>query len=229
MGLVHASRGRLAPASEHLLSEVAIVCRLARATLGGEHPVPWESFAADYARLRDHIERVIPGFERFNTRLERPGGFALPHPPRDERRFPTETGRARFTVNALQSVAVPAGRLLLQTVRSHDQYNTTIYALNDRYRGIRAGRRVVMVNPSDLHELGLRDGEIVDLVAESGDGIERRAPRFRVVAYPTARGCAATYFPEANVLVSLDSVAEVSNTPASKSIVVELRRVAPSA
>ncbi len=229
MGLVHASRGRLAPASEHLLSEVAIVCRLARATLGAGHHVRWESFAADYASLRDRIERVIPGFERFNVRLARPGGFALPHPPRDERRFPTDTGRAHFTVNALHSVAVPAGRLLLQTVRSHDQYNTTIYALNDRYRGIRAGRRVVMVNPSDLHELGLSDGDTVDLVSESSDGVERRAPRFRVVAYPTARGCAATYFPEANVLVSLDSVAEVSNTPASKSIVVELRRAAPPA
>ena len=229
MGLVHASRGRLPPASPRLRSEVSIVCRLAQATLGADHPVPWAAFERDYAAVRERIARVIPGFEHFNERLAHAGGFALPHPPRDERRFPTESGRARFTVNPVDPVDVPAGRLLLQTVRSHDQYNTTIYALNDRYRGIRAGRRVVMVNPADLDELGLHDGDTVDLVGEFRDGVERRAPRFRVVAYPTARGCAAAYYPETNVLVPLDSVAEVSNTPASKSIVVRLERRADGA
>jgi anaerobic selenocysteine-containing dehydrogenase len=116
---------------------------------------------------------------------------------------------------------VPEGRLLLQTIRSHDQFNTTIYGMDDRYRGVRGGRHVVYVNPDDLAELGVRDGQTVDLVSEWSDG-ERRAAGFRVVAYPTARGCAAAYFPETNVLVPLDHTAEVSGTPVSKSIVVRL-------
>jgi anaerobic selenocysteine-containing dehydrogenase len=121
---------------------------------------------------------------------------------------------------------VPDGHLLLQTLRSHDQYNTTIYGLDDRYRGIRHGRRVVFVNPDDLAELGLTDGQHVDLVSVWKDGVERRAPRFRLVSYSTARGCAASYFPETNVLVPLDSTAQVSNTPTSKSVVVRLDPVA---
>ncbi|GAA1969486.1 FdhF/YdeP family oxidoreductase [Catenulispora subtropica] len=222
MGLVHASRGRLAPASEALLSEVAIVARLARAVLGPDHPVPWEELAADYDRIRDRIERVVPGFEDFNTRIRRGSGFALPHAPRDSRTFPTATGKANFTANAFEAPRVPEGRLLLQTVRSHDQYNTTIYGLDDRYRGVHAGRRVVFVHPDDLKTLGIEDAAMVDLVSEWTDGTERRAPAFRVVAYDTARGCAAAYFPETNVLVPLDSTADVSNTPTSKAIVVRL-------
>jgi molybdopterin-dependent oxidoreductase alpha subunit len=222
MGLVHASRGRLAPASEALLSEVAIVARLARAVFGAEHPVPWEDLAADYDRIRDRIEHVIPGFEDFNSRVRRGSGFALPHAPRDSRTFPTATGKANFTANAFEAPVVPAGRLLLQTVRSHDQYNTTIYGLDDRYRGVHAGRRVVFVHPDDLKALELADAALVDLVSEWTDGSERRAPGFRVVAYDTARGCAAAYFPETNVLVPLDSTADVSNTPTSKAIVVRL-------
>jgi anaerobic selenocysteine-containing dehydrogenase len=182
---------------------------------------------ADYSVIRDHIARVVPGFDDFNERVRRPGGFALPHPPRDRREFPTGTGRARFTVNPLDVLEVPPGHLLLQTVRSHDQFNTTIYGLVDRYRGIRAGRRVVFVNPDDLDDLGLADGEHVDLVSVWTDG-ERRAEDFRVVPYATARGCAAAYFPETNVLVPLDSVAKVSNTPASKSVVVRLERAGSS-
>ncbi|NUP52541.1 MAG: FdhF/YdeP family oxidoreductase [Catenulispora sp.] len=222
MGLVHASRGRLAPASEALLSEVAIVARLARAVLGAEHPVPWEELAADYDRIRDRIERVVPGFDDFNIRVRRGSGFALPHAPRDSRTFPTATGKANFTVNAFEAPHVPPGRLLLQTVRSHDQYNTTIYGLDDRYRGVHAGRRVVFVNPEDLKTLGIEDAALVDLVSEWTDGTERRAPGFRVVSYDTARGCAAAYFPETNVLVPLDSTADISNTPTSKAIVVRL-------
>lgn len=145
----------------------------------------------------------------------------LPHPPRDERRFPTKSGKAEFTVNHLEVIRVPPGRLLLQTIRSHDQFNTTIYGLDDRYRGIRKGRRVVFVNPADLAELGIADGQLVDLVSEWADG-ERRAAEFRVVAYPTAPGCAASYFPETNILVPLDHTAEVSGTPASKSVIVRL-------
>jgi molybdopterin-dependent oxidoreductase alpha subunit len=222
MGMVHASRGRLEPASPHLLSEPAIVARLARRVLGPESRTPWEEFEKDYALIRDRVARVIPGFEDFNARVARPGGFALPHAPRDERRFPTATGRANFTAAPVEWPKVPEGRLLLQTLRSHDQYNTTIYGLDDRYRGIRNGRRVVLVNPEDARSLGLADGVHVDLVSEWSDGVERRAPGFRVVHYPTARGCAAAYYPETNVLVPLDATAEVSNTPASKSVVVRL-------
>jgi molybdopterin-dependent oxidoreductase alpha subunit len=227
MGLVHASRGRLDPAGPALLSEVAIVARLARTVLGAQHPVPWEDLAADYDRIRDRIERVIPGFEQFNTRIRRGSGFALPHAPRDSRTFPTATGKANFTANGFEAPIIPEGRLLLQTVRSHDQYNTTIYGLDDRYRGIHAGRRVVFVHPDDLSTLGIADEAMVDLVSEWTDGSERRAPGFRVVAYDTARGCAAAYFPETNVLVPLDSTAEVSNTPTSKAIVVRLEANRP--
>ncbi|MER5465619.1 FdhF/YdeP family oxidoreductase [Streptomyces sp. NPDC002668] len=220
MGMVHASRGNLTPASPHLLSEPAIVARMARAVLGPGSVTPWEDFEKDYGSIRDRIARVVPGFEDFNTRIARPGGFTLPHAPRDERRFPTATGKANFTAAPVEFPELPVGRLLLQTLRSHDQYNTTIYGLDDRYRGIKGGRRVVMVNPEDARGLGLADGSYTDLVSEWKDGVERRAPGFRVVYYPTARGCAAAYYPETNVLVPLDSTADTSNTPASKSVVI---------
>jgi anaerobic selenocysteine-containing dehydrogenase len=163
---------------------------------------------------------VIPGFERFNERA--PIGFTLPHPPRDSRTFPTLTGKARLTVNTADALVIPPGRLLLQTVRSHDQYNTTIYGLDDRYRGITGGRRVVFCNRDDLAELGVADGAIVDIVSEWADDRERRAESFRVVAYDIARRTCAAYFPEANVLVPLDSVADGSNTPTSKAVIVRL-------
>ncbi|MFJ4446405.1 FdhF/YdeP family oxidoreductase [[Kitasatospora] papulosa] len=223
MGMVHASRGNLAPASPHLLSEPAIVARLARAVLGPASTTPWEDFEKDYGTIRDRISRVVPGFEDFNARVARPGGFTLPHAPRDERRFPTATGKANFTAAPVEYPELPEGRLLLQTLRSHDQYNTTIYGLDDRYRGIKGGRRIVMVNPQDARDLGLADGSYTDLVSEWKDGVERRAPGFRVVHYPTARGCAAAYYPETNVLVPLDATADTSNTPASKSVVVRFQ------
>ncbi|MFF3321750.1 FdhF/YdeP family oxidoreductase [Streptomyces sp. NPDC002889] len=224
MGMVHASRGNLTPASPHLLSEPAIVARMARAVLGPASPTPWEDFEKDYGTIRDRIARVVPGFEDFNAKIARPGGFTLPHAPRDERRFPTATGKANFTAAPVEFPEVPAGRLLLQTMRSHDQYNTTIYGLDDRYRGIKGGRRVVLVNPDDARELGLTDGSYTDLVSEWNDAVERRAPGFRVVHYPTARGCAAAYYPETNVLVPLESTADTSNTPASKSVVVRFEQ-----
>ncbi|MBC7267360.1 MAG: FdhF/YdeP family oxidoreductase [Streptomyces sp.] len=226
MGMVHASRGRLAPAGHQLLSEPAIVCRMARRVLGADSVVPWEEFEKDYATIRDRIARVVPGFEDFNARVARPGGFVLPHAPRDERRFPTATGKANFTAAPVEYPELPEGRLLLQTLRSHDQYNTTIYGLDDRYRGIAGGRRVVLVNPEDARALKVADGSYVDLVSEWKDGVERRAPGFRVVHYPTARGCAAAYYPETNVLVPLDATADTSNTPASKSVVVRLEQSA---
>jgi molybdopterin-dependent oxidoreductase alpha subunit len=222
MSQVHLSRGRLKPASDHLLSEVAIVTRLAEAVLGDDPQVPWRALATDYDQIRDRIARVVPGFSDFNRRVREPDGFTLPHPPRDERRFNTASGRALFTANRLEVLRVPQGRLILQTLRSHDQYNTTIYGLDDRYRGIHAGRRVVLVHPDDIARLGLADGQMIDLVSEWRDGVERTAPGFRVVAYQTARGCCAAYFPETNVLVPLDSTAEGSNTPTSKSVIVRL-------
>ncbi|WP_028647022.1 FdhF/YdeP family oxidoreductase [Nocardiopsis sp. CNT312] len=220
MGEVHASHGVLPPLSEGMRSEVDIV-RGVGERLFGESPVAW-SRLADYDRVRDHVAAVVPGFEDFNARVRRPGGFTLPHAPRDGRRFPTATGRANFTVNGRYAPEIPEGRLLLQTLRSHDQYNTTVYGLDDRYRGITDGRRVVLVNPRDCAELGVRGGQYVDLVGEWSDGVDRRAPHFLVVEYPTARGCAAAYYPETNVLVPLDSTADVSNTPTSKSVVVRL-------
>src|SRR5699024_2373243 len=147
-----------------LRSEVAILCGLARALFGADHPVPWESFAADYDAVRDRIARVVPGCADYNSRVREPDGFVLPHPPREQREFPTATGKANFTNNELVAPHLPHGRLLLQTLRSHDQYNTTIYGLSDRYRGIEDGRRVVFVNDKDIAELGLSDGQLVDLV-----------------------------------------------------------------
>ncbi|MER5864116.1 FdhF/YdeP family oxidoreductase [Kitasatospora sp. NPDC002040] len=220
MGMVHSSRGGLQPPSATLLSEVAIVCRLARAALGEANDVPWEAFAESYDTVRDRIARVVPGFDDFNAKVRAPGGFALPHGPRDSRTFPTATGKANFSVNPLTAPEVPEGRLLLQTLRSHDQYNTTVYGLDDRYRGIIGGRRVVMVNPADAAALGLTEGGYVDLVSEWVDGSERRAPHFQVVHYPVARGGAAAYYPETNVLVPLDSTAEISNTPTSKAVLI---------
>ncbi|TNM40396.1 FdhF/YdeP family oxidoreductase [Nocardioides albidus] len=225
MSEVHQSRGRLAPASPHLLSEVAIIGRMARATLGADNPIPWEDFEADYALIRDRIARVIPGFEDFNERVARPGGFRLPNPV-NSGVYPTPSGKAVFTANAFARIDVPPGHLVLQSLRSHDQWNTIPYAMNDRYRGIHDARRIVMVNPDDLAELGIADRAEVDLVSVWDDGIERRAKGFTAVAYPAARGSAASYYPETNVLVPLDSVAEISNTPTSKGVVVRLEPVA---
>lgn len=228
MSVVHASRGGLPPASEHLRSEVAIVCALAQALFGPAHPVPWAEFADDYDRIRDSISRVVPGFEDFNARVRQPDGFVLPHPPRDERRFETSSGRANFIVNELQWVPVPPDRLILQTMRSHDQYNTTIYGLDDRYRGVKGGRRVLFINADDIAAFDFADGDRVDLISEcagAGGTVEERWARdFRLVAYPTPRGNVAAYYPETNSLIPLDHVARMSNTPASKAVTIRLVR-----
>ncbi|MDV7085753.1 FdhF/YdeP family oxidoreductase [Rhodococcus opacus] len=228
MSMVHLSRGSLTPASDQLRSEVAIVCGLAQALFGPGHSVPWTEFTADYDRIRDSIARVIPGFEDFNTKVRGPDGFGLPHPPRDERRFDTTTGKANFTVNELSWLPVPEDRLMLQTMRSHDQYNTTIYGLDDRYRGVKGGRRVLFIAAEDIAALGYADGDRVDLVSEweAPDGTvqERRADDFRLVPYPTPRGNVAAYYPETNPLIPLDHVARKSNTPVSKAITIRLER-----
>jgi molybdopterin-dependent oxidoreductase alpha subunit len=229
MSMVHLSRGSLTPPSEHLRSEVAIVCEMARTLLGPEHPVPWEQFAGSYDLIRDAIADVVPDCADYNTRVRQPDGFQLPHPPRDAREFPTATGKANFAVSPLEWVPVPPGRLVLQTLRSHDQYNTTIYGLDDRYRGVKGGRRVVFVNPADIASLGLADGARVDLISEFTDAAgnleERHAKDFLVVPYPTPVGNAASYYPETNPLVPLDHTADKSNTPVSKAIVI---RIEPS-
>ena len=218
---VHASQGPLEPASPHLRSEVDIVCSLALATLGEEHVVPWAEMRDDYSEIRRRIGRVVPGCEAYDEKVDQPGGFVLPHPPNDSRTFETDVKRAKFSVSPTDVLHVPEGRLLLQTLRSHDQFNTTIYGLDDRYRGVKGGRRVVFVHPDDIAALGLTDGGHVDLVSEWEDG-ERRVPEFRVVGYDQPRGCAAAYYPETNPLIALDHVAEGSNCPSSKSVVVRL-------
>ncbi|AUX27722.1 hypothetical protein SOCEGT47_083200 [Sorangium cellulosum] len=221
MGVVSSSRGSLPPASEMLRSEVAIVAGLARATLGARSRVPWEELAADYDRVRDLIERTIPGFDDFNARVKDPRGFALPNAAA-RREFRTETGKANFIAHPLPRRELEPGELLMMTIRSHDQYNTTIYGLDDRYRGVRGGRRVVFMSAEDAAERGLAQGDLVDITSRFSDG-ERVARAFRVVLYAIPRGNVATYFPEANVLVPLGSVADKSRTPASKSIIVRIR------
>ncbi|WP_406699266.1 FdhF/YdeP family oxidoreductase [Singulisphaera sp. Ch08] len=223
MSAVHSSRGGLTPASTFLLSEPAIVARLARAVFGPDSPVEWEALAADYDRIRDGIAQVIPGFEDFNNRVRQPNGFVLPNAAA-ERRFVTATGKARFSVLPIPRIELAPGQLLMMTIRSHDQYNTTVYGLDDRYRGVYQERRVVFMNPHDIQTLGLVDRQVVDLIGEFR-GERRLAPRFIVVPYDIPRGCTATYFPEANVLVPVDDFADGSRTPASKSVVI---RVVPT-
>jgi molybdopterin-dependent oxidoreductase alpha subunit len=220
---VHASTGKVEPVAPTLLSEVAIVSRLARAVLGNAVPVDWAGFEENYDLIRDHISHVVDGCEDYNVKVRREGGFVLPNGPRDSRTFNTPLGKAMLTVNDLEHLERPEGTLILQTIRSHDQFNTTIYGHNDRYRGIKKGRHVVFVNPHDLDEMGLEDGQIVDVHGEYKDGRDRVLRQYRVVAYPTARGCAAAYYPEANVLVPLDHMAEGSKTPVSKAVIVRLR------
>ena len=219
MSVVHTTQGRLPPVSEHLLAEPVIIARMVDAALGGDHPVDWKGMADDYDVIRDHISRVLPGFEDFNARVRTRNGFVLPNSPRDTRSFATDIGRARFTFSPLEYLSPPEGHLVLQTTRSHDQYNTTFYGLDDRYRRISNGRRVVLVHPEDLAELGFKNRNLVDVVS-TFRGQDGRADRFRLVAYPTAKACAAAYFPEANALVHKENVARESNTPGFKAMFV---------
>ncbi|MGL4745314.1 MAG: FdhF/YdeP family oxidoreductase, partial [Dermatophilaceae bacterium] len=202
MSSVHLSVGRAEPASPHLRSEPWIVCRLAGATLGdgpaGSH-IDWDAMAEDYTVIQEHIAAVVPGCDDYDEKVRRPGGFVLPHPPRDSRTFQTASGRAEFAVSPLAVLEVPDGHLLLQTMRSHDQFNTTIYGHDDRYRGLAGGRQVVLVHPDDIAALGLHPGSLVDVESVWTDGSHRTVRDYRVVAYPTPRGCAAAYYPECNV------------------------------
>jgi molybdopterin-dependent oxidoreductase alpha subunit len=223
MSSVHASRGVIDPPSEHVRSEVAIIAGIARATLGERHGIDWAGMAEDYDIIRHHISRVVPGCEEYTHNVDRPGGFVLPHAPRDSRTFETKSGKAEFVPSPLEVLQVPEGHLVLQTLRSHDQFNTTIYGLSDRYRGIEEGRRVIFLHADDIRDQGFHDRDLVDIVAHwADDDVVRVAERFRIVQYDTPRGSAAAYYPETNALVPLDSTATSSNQPTSKSVIVRL-------
>ena len=223
MAVVESWQGRLAPASDQLLSEPAIVAGLARAVLGSRSKVDWDALISNYDLVRDHIEHVVPGFENYNQRVRQPGGFYLQNPIR-EREFKTKDGKAHFTVHPLPRIDLKPDEFLMMTMRSHDQFNTTIYGLDDRYRGIRNGRRVVFLNADDISARGFEVGARVDLCSRY-DGEERVARNFVIVAYSIPRRCAATYFPETNVLVPVNYFADKSHTPASKSVVITIRAV----
>jgi molybdopterin-dependent oxidoreductase alpha subunit len=219
-GVVHMSRGNLPPASEHLKSEPSIIAGIAMATLKDKTSVNWQGLMDDYDRIREHIEHVVPGFTQYNARIREPGGFYLPNAPY-QGKFNTPSKRAKFTVHPMPEHDLKGDKLLLTTVRSHDQFNTTIYSENDRYRGISNGRRVVFLNSDDMKQRGIAKGQWIDLISHF-DGETRRAERFKAVPYDIPRGCAAAYFPETNVLVSVRDVADKSNQPASKSIVITI-------
>ena len=222
MGVVHTSQGHLKPAHEGLYSEPALIAWLAERVLGPETPVSWCWLIENYDRIRDLIAETIPHFERFNERVREPGGFHLYNGAR-QREFNTHNGKAQFTLNPAPDLSLPGGAFRMMTMRTHDQYNTTVYGNDDRYRGIKGGRRIVFMNEEDLLEAGIAPGSKVDLTNDFG-GKERVAARFTVVPYPIPRGCVGTYFPEANVLVPLEKFAEGSFTPASKDVVVRVAR-----
>ncbi|AZA12072.1 FdhF/YdeP family oxidoreductase [Corynebacterium gerontici] len=222
---VHASIGkRTANNDLDLQSEVEIIAKTGIAAFGDAF---WQPMIDDYSVIRDHIEATIEGFEDYNRRIDIPGGFFLPNGPR-ERIFNTSNGKAQLTVNETNVIELPRGAFLLSTVRSHDQYNSTIYGLNDRYRGISNGRRVVFVSPEDCRERNLVDGDLVNIVSDY-DGVRRVAPNFRVVEYQCAKDCVTAYFPEANAVIPLSESAEKSNTPISKSVIVNLEPVGMNA
>ncbi|MGB5013333.1 MAG: FdhF/YdeP family oxidoreductase [Pyrinomonadaceae bacterium] len=218
---VQMSRGIFEPISEHLRSETWIVCKLAGATLGDRSKVDWTAMSANYDLIRDAISRVVPGCENYNERIRADGGFYMPNPPgRGE--FPTPMGKALFRPSKLEYTKLESGKLFLTTIRSHDQFNTTIYGLDDRYRGIDGDRRVIFMNEADIAARGLRAGQLVDITSHFED-VERCVSGFAVVPYEIPVDCAAAYFPEANPLIPLKSVAKRSFTPTSKCVVISVR------
>lgn len=222
MGIVHSSKGVLKPASKHLKSEVNIICDMAAETLGDRSAIKWSAFTANYDLIRDKIEAVIPGFESYNQRVRNPSGFYLPNGAR-EGTFKTKTGKAVFTINPVPAHKLKKNELVMMTIRSHDQYNTTIYGLDDRYRGIYNERRIVLMNAKDMAAQGLSNKDVVDII-QKGNGQSRVAPHFLVIEYDIPPKCIATYFPEANILIPVDHIAKRSKTPASKYVVVTLKK-----
>ena len=220
MGVVHQSHGHLNPLSEHLLSEAAIVAGMAKATLQNS-TTNWSELIGDYDLVRDKIEATIPGFDNYNKKVRQKGGFYLPNNAREADFTSTSTGRANFTINEVSDIELDEGQFILMTIRTHDQYNTTIYGLDDRYRGVLNERRVIFMNSDDMAENGLQKFDKVNLISHF-NGEKRVAEKFLVIPYSIPKRCTATYFPEANVLVPIKSVAHTSNTPASKTIVISL-------
>jgi len=223
MGIVHRSLGHLRPISGKVRSEPAIVAGLASAVLGQTSSTPWSRFAEDYGLIRDRIANVIPGFQNFNTRILEPGGFYLPNAAK-QRDFVVEGGKAPFLTAEFEALQLAPGQLILQTFRSHDQFNTTIYGLHDRYRGVLNERRVIFLNQDDMQDRSIQKEHPVDITSHF-NGQQRQARQFLAIPYDIPRGCAAAYFPETNVLIPVDSIAEKSHTPTSKAVVIT---VAPS-
>ena len=219
MGIVHTSKGNLKPASKYLRSEPWIVASIANASLDDTRD--WMELVNNYDNVRSLMSKALSGFEDYNDRVRNPHGFALPNPPRDTRSFSTPDKKAHFIAHDLPDVSVPDGKYVMMTIRSHDQYNTTIYDLHDRYRGIHGNRRVILMNATDMVERGWKTRRIVDIVSHF-NGEERRSDGWQVIAYDIPKGNIATYFPEANVLVPLHSTADKSNTPTSKWIICSL-------
>lgn len=222
MGVIQLSKGNLKPVSGDMLSEPEIVCRMAVATIGEKSKVDWPLYIKNYDAIRDDIARTIPGFEFYNDRVRKPGGFYLPNGARDGK-FQTLTGKANFNIAQAEEVKLNPGELLMMTIRSHDQFNTTIYGLDDRYRGVFNERRVIYMNAADITANNLQPGDVVDITSIY-NGDERVAHRFIIVEFSIPKGCAATYFPETNVLVPINSTAEKSNTPTSKSVVIKVKK-----
>jgi molybdopterin-dependent oxidoreductase alpha subunit len=224
MGVIQLSKGVLKPVSDHFLSETQIACRLAKATLGSRSVVNWDLYESSYDHIRDVIEKVIPGFENYNERVRKPGGFYLPNAPREGKFETDEFGtKAPFTVSPLPVHHLEEGEYRMTSIRNHDQFNTTIYGLEDRYRGIHGERRVVFMNPKDVEREGFNAGDLVDLINNHG-GRERVAKLFIIVPYDIPEGNTASYYPENNVLVPIDMVAEKSNCPSSKLFYVKIRK-----
>lgn len=227
MGVVQSSKGVLKAVSDNLINETQIVCRMATATLGKRSVVNWQLYHDSYDAVRDAIEKCIPGFENYNERVRHKGGFYLPNAARDEQRFAKEYDyRAPFTLTEIPDNTLDADEYLMATTRTHDQFNTTIYGLEDRYRGIHNERRVIFMNVKDIEKAGFKEGDKVDLF-NYGDGIERIAPLFIIVPYPIPERNTMTYFPETNVLVPINNVVKESNMPASKYVKIKIKKHDP--
>ena len=220
MGIVHSSQGAMEPGSSHMKSEPAIIAGIAKTAFGNKSVVDWNKMIQHYDVIRDHIAEVVDGFENYNQKIKNPEGFYLPNGAR-ERNFKTHNGKANFTINPMPENHIADGRFIMMTIRTHDQYNTTIYGMDDRYRGIINERRVVLMHPKDMEKLAIGNGQVVHF-RSFHKGQIREAKNFKAVSYNISKGCVATYFPEANALVHLSNKANISNTPASKFIEVEI-------
>ena len=222
MGVVHSSKGNMPPISNNVISEPELICRLS-AELFPSDSISWLDFKDDYSLIREKIQEVIPGFDAFNERVKKPEGFYLPNNARVADFSSTSTGSANFTIHTVKPLDIKTNELLMMTIRTHDQYNTTIYGLNDRYRGVYNERRVILMNEKDMLSNGVENLDVVDITSHFKNK-QRTVEKFLVVKYPIPEKCCATYFPETNALVPIGSVAEKSNTPTSKFVIVTIAK-----